>query len=276
MGSRTQGYLHQPSLSSLRGKAESQASFIPQPLQTATRQRATFDADCGDGPNDQAGNGEGQLGGLGGPGGLRSFAEGSYEAGCVGFAKYLNSPMTSLVAGRGATQITYLIHTSILQPHPLLYKLCKAPAAASRENVTDLQQSSTPNTQVLLKDYDSQIVSSLLAFLYTNEYWPELPLLRANGLDVNGTSRYQGPTPIHGEQRPIINLFTAHNITIHHFRLALLASKFSIESLLLMCREKVVYSLKQLPPPEMLDIVKTLYSKDYVYREQFFELITYP
>lgn len=179
----------------------------------------------------------------------------------------LNSPMTSMVAGRGGSQVTFLIHTSIIQPHQSLHKLCKQTTGGPSNKDASTEQS--PTTQIVLKDYDSQIVSSLLSFLYTNEYWPVMPLL-LSGHDESLNSQH---TFSQSKPRLSCNLFTAHAITSHHFKLAMLASKFSIGALLLVCRRKINTILMELLPAELLNLVRTLYSKDYSYREQFFELI---
>lgn len=178
--------------------------------------------------------------------------------------------MTSLVAGRGSSQVTFLIHTSMVQHYQPLYKLCKpfTGTSSGQCNRDTALESISPSTQIILKDYDSQIASSLLSFLYTNDYWPEMPLLLklANSMHLN-----------HGLSQKLIrtrHLWTAHAITAHHFKLAILASKFSITSLLCMCRQKIDISLRNLPPRQLLELANSLYSKDYAYREQFFELIS--
>ena len=219
----------------------------------------------------------------------RHTTEVSYETACAEFARcilfalfysyaiglnanqacithrYLNSPLTSLVAGRGVSQVTFLIHTSIVQPHPSLYKLCKASPSTHGVQSASMDPSS-PTTQIILKDYDPQIVSSLLSYLYTTEYWPEMSLLNKKAQEL-------GTIP---DGTYLSSLFSAHAITSHHFKLALLASKFSLDPLLLLCREKVITTLSQIPPRELLELVRSLYSKEHVLREQFFELISYP
>ena len=183
--------------------------------------------------------------------------------------------MTSMVAGRGGFQVTFLIHTSIVKPYQLLHKLCKpATGGSSGQGARDTPTEATsPTTQIVLKEYDSQIISSLLSFLYTNEYWPEMPLLLDQHEYTKTILSQQefSPSMLRKESNP----FTAHAITSHHFKLAMLASKFSVEALLLLCRQKIDTTLRCLSSRELLDLVRTLYSKDYSYREQFFELITY-
>jgi len=189
--------------------------------------------------------------------------------------RHLNSPMTSMVAGRGGFQVTFLIHTSIVQPYQLLHKLCKpATSVSSGQSTRDTSTEATsPTTQIVLKEYDSQIVSSLLSFLYTNEYWPEMPLL----LDQHAYAKaiFSQHKLLPSMVRKESNLFTAHAVTSHHFKLAMLASEFPVEALLLLCRQKIDTTLRCLSSRELLDLVRTLHSKDYSYHEQFFELINY-
>lgn len=178
--------------------------------------------------------------------------------------------MTSLVAGRTGSQVTFLIHTSIVKPHHQLYRLCKPASGgtSTQQNKDVTPDCTTPTSQIVLKDYDSLIVSSLLSFLYTSEYWPEHTLL----LDHH---TYLQDISLQPMNKGVSDLFTAQAITLHHFKLAMLASKFSVEPLLLLCKQKVAFTLKNLPPKELLDLVRALYSKDLSYREQFFELIIY-
>lgn len=180
--------------------------------------------------------------------------------------------------GRGANPVSYLIHTSILAPYPQLTKgLVKVTLAApangsgSNKNTTNaLDQCSGSaaalTTQLPLKEYDSQIVSSLLSFLYTDEYWPSVE-------QIIGSSAVQKGVIIEettGNQL----LFTSQALTTHHFKLALLSSKYSIDGLIGIARQKMALTLQDLPPKELLEVIRVIYSKGYSFREKFFEFLS--